>query len=62
VNSHSEDILPQLSLNFQFDAGSENNGSQSEEVRNIPQRESHSTRRQHNRGDTKRPNRHHGVV
>ena len=62
VNSPSEDKLLLLSLNFQFGAGSKENGSPSEEVGNLPRRESYSSRRQHKRGDSERPNRHHGVI
>ena len=51
-----------LSLYFHFGARSEENGSQSGEVPNIPPRESNPNRRQYNRRDSERPNRHHGLV
>ena len=62
LNTSSKGNLPPLSQYFHFSAGSDENGSQSGEVPNIPPRESNPNRRQYNRRDLERPNRHHGLV
>ena len=62
LNTSSKGNLPPLILYLHFDAGSEENGSQSGEVPNIPPRESNPNRSQYNRRDSERPNRHHGLV